>query len=106
MDPLIPVAVGALAIGASGLRLVEIILRKNSRKSRHETSTSGEMDPGVWEAKMDMIFGRKIDEKILPLLNELKNIAQRQVDISQKQNEILVELVTVSRIGIARPGGS
>lgn len=67
--------------------------------SRNGAPKSAGLSAAEWEAKIAHIVAEHSNSRILPLLNELKEIAQKQVDIQTKQNEILVELVTVSRVG-------
>lgn len=86
--------VGALGLGAGAVKLGQMALRRDSHGAK-----SGQLSPEIWERKMAEIGAKNLDEKVMPILKELKEIAQKQNEIQQRQNEILVELVTASRIG-------
>ena len=91
---LITVALAAIALGAGALKLAQMALRKGEHGAK-----SGQLSPEIWERKMSDIGAKNLDEKVMPILKELKEIAHKQNEIQQRQNEILVELVTASRIG-------
>jgi hypothetical protein len=96
---LITVSLAAIGLGAGALRLAQMALRKNGK------STSGQLSPEIWERKMADINEKVLEDKVIPILKELKEISAKQAEIQQKQNEILIEMVTVSRIG-RRTGGN
>jgi hypothetical protein len=91
------IAIAALGVGAGAMRLGQMALKRNSKHG--EVAKSAGLSAAEWKAEIGAIDAKNLDEKVMPILRELKEIAGRQNDIQQKQNEILVELVTVSRIG-------
>jgi predicted nucleotide-binding protein (sugar kinase/HSP70/actin superfamily) len=122
------VALGALGVGAGALRLAQSVIKHRNGNvispvkqawidqiSKLFDEKTDELEKLSNERTKDILMAQEKeneraigdmralvtarDERIMPLLEELKKISQQQVEIQQKQNEILVELVTVSRIG-------
>lgn len=101
---LITVAVSALGVAGSALGIVKMVLTQRQRSGKVELGvpTVGRMTVEALERTVSEIVSKNSNDNIMPLLRELKEVSQKQVEIQQKQNEILVELVTVSRIGQRR----
>lgn len=88
------IVVAALGVGAGAMRLGQLALSR-----RNGTTKSAGLTAAEWKTEIDRINAKNLDEKVLPILKELKQIAQKQNEIQQSQIVILTELVTVSRIG-------
>lgn len=101
-DPqlLATVAISALAVGAGGLKLAQAAIKKGHKEDKEiEQRSIGRISIEAFQDMLEEAARNNTNEKILPILRELKEISGNQVKVLQELNLILVELVTISRIG-------
>lgn len=102
---LLAVAAGAIALGASSLKLAQYVIHRSSHKTSNgngngSTSTVGKLNILALERMLEEAARLNTNERIIPVLTELKNVSEKQVDALQKLSLILVELVTLTKARI------
>lgn len=91
---LLTVAVGAIGLGAASLKLLQYSLHKNGNGNG---KVIGRLPVEALERMLEEAVRLNTNERILPVLTELKNVSEKQLEALQKLNLILVELVTLTK---------
>lgn len=96
---LIGVATGAIALGAGALKFAQSVIHRNGYRKEKlvEAPTIGRLHPQALERMLEEAARLNTQERIAPILSELKELQKDQIKAFTSLNLVLVDLAATIR---------